>query len=169
MWEAIKATLTSANGVALTIIVAILIIAVLLIGIRLGKHGFLTIRTKHFTIGSKVSEREIIRREAETAYNFIMSIEGKIVNDTENYNKWFIKCILEKIYDKAIEWIMFNHITLNQLYVQDKQDTVLNLIYSLPIKDDFKTPEFKQRVENWVKELIEKLVNVKVLYGETSI
>ena len=63
---------------------------------------------------------------------------------------------------------MFNHITVNQLYIQDKQDTILNLIYALPINDYFKTPEFKNRVENWVKELIERLVNIKTLYGYNS-
>ena len=97
-----------------------------------------------------------------------MSIEGKIVSDETEYNEYFTKFILEKVYDKVIEWITFNHITVNQLYIQDKQDTILNLIYALPISDDFKTPEFKQRVCNWVKELIEQLVNVKKLYGSND-
>jgi hypothetical protein len=119
-------------------------------------------------IGKNVSERELIRRQIECAHDFIMSIEGKIVTDTSQYNGYFTKYILERTYDKVIEWIMFNHITINQLYIQDKQDTILNLIYALPITDDFKTPEFKARVENWVKELIERLVNVKTLYGYNS-
>ena len=45
---------------------------------------------------------------------------------------------------------------------------ILNLIYSLPVHDDFKSTEFKNRVCNWVKELIEQLVNVKVLYGNAE-
>ena len=53
-------------------------------------------------------------------------------------------------------------------YIQDKQDTILNLIYSLPVHEDFKSTEFKNRVCNWVKELIEQLVNVKVLYGNAD-
>ena len=97
-----------------------------------------------------------------------MSIEGKLATAEKQYNDYFAKYILERVYDKVIEWIMFNHITMNQLYIQDKQDTILNLIYAQPINDDFKTPEFKVRVENWVKELIERLVNVKTLYGESS-
>jgi hypothetical protein len=134
--------------------------------IILTKSGLLKINTKYLTVGNKVTDRELIRRQIEKAHDFVMSIEGKIISSetNEEYNQYFCKYILEKVYDKVIEWIMFNHITVNQLYIQDKQDTILNLIYALPINDDFKTPEFKQRVCNWVKELIEQLVNVKVLY-----
>lgn len=168
MWESISTTLTSKNGPSLLITIAILVVIIILLAIKLGRAGLLHIHTKHINIGSKVSEREIIRRQIEVAHDFIMSIEGKIVCDTSRYNGYFTKYILERVYDKVIEWIMFNHITVNQLYIQDKQDTILNLIYAQPINDEYKTPEFKSRVENWVKELVERLVNIKVLYGENS-
>ena len=165
MWESISNVLTSKNGTSLTLIVAAIVVLVLIIGIKLGKAGYLNINTKHVHIGTKVSERELIRRQIETAHDFVMSIEGKIMSEDNDYNEYFTKYILERVYDKVIEWIMFNHITVNQLYIQDKQDTILSLIYGLPINEDFKSPEFKNRVENWVKELIERLVNIKVLYG----
>ncbi len=168
MWNSLKDILTSANGVPLVIILVLLVVLVIRWGIRLGKAGLLNIHTRHVHIGSNVSERELIRRQIECAHDFIMSIEGKLVSDNMKYNEYFTKYILERVYDKVIEWIMFNHITVNQLYIQDKQDTILNLIYALPINSDFKTPEFKVRVENWVKELIERLVNVKTLYGYNS-
>lgn len=168
MWESFTSILTSNNGIPLFILVIILVLLVIRMGIKLGKAGLLSIRTKHFQIGNNVSERELIRRQIECAYDFIMSIEGKLVSDEMKYDEYFTKYILERVYDKVIEWIMFNHITVNQLYIQDKQDTILNLIYALPINSDFKTPEFKTRVENWVKELIERLVNVKTLYGYNS-
>ena len=168
MWESITTTLTSDNGPKLLITIAILLLIIIALTIRLGKSGLLSIHTKYVKIGNKVSEREIIRRQIEVAHDFIMSIEGKLVCDNSKYNGYFTKYILERVYDKVIEWIMFNHITMNQLYIQDKQDTILNLVYAQPISEEFKTPEFKVRVENWVKELVERLVNVKVLYGESS-
>ena len=137
---------------------------ILVLIIILGKSGILKINTKYVTLGNKVSDRELIRRQIEKAHEFVMSIEGKIVSSESNYDEYFVRYILERVYDKVIEWITFNHITVNQLYIQDKQDTILNLIYALPINDEFKTPEFKHRVENWVKELVEQLVNVKTLY-----
>ena len=164
MWDAIKSVLTSQNGVFISILLLTLVIMVLILIIALGKSGLLKKNTKYVTLGSKISERELIRRQIEKAHEFVMSIEGKIVSSETNYDEYFVKYILERVYDKVIEWITFNHITVNQLYIQDKQDTILNLIYALPISDDFKTPEFKHRVENWVKELIEQLVNVKTLY-----
>jgi hypothetical protein len=168
MWESITNILTSGNGIPLVIILVLLIILIIRMGIKLGRAGLLTIRTKHIRIGNSVSERELIRRQIECAHDFIMSIEGKLVSSEMKYDEYFAKYILERVYDKVIEWIMFNHITVNQLYIQDKQDTILNLIYALPINSDFKTPEFKVRVENWVKELIERLVNIKTLYGFNS-
>lgn len=164
MWEAIKSVLTSQNGVLISVLLLILIIMILVLIIILGKSGILKINTKYVTLGNKVSDRELIRRQIEKAHEFVMSIEGKIVSSESNYDEYFVKYILERVYDKVIEWITFNHITVNQLYIQDKQDTILNLIYALPIHDEFKTPEFKHRVENWVKELVEQLVNVKTLY-----
>ena len=164
MWNAIKEILTSQNGVLISVLLLILIIMILVLIIAFGKSGLLKINTKYVTLGNKVSDRELIRRQIEKAHEFVMSIEGKIISSESNYNEYFVKYILERVYDKVIEWITFNHITVNQLYIQDKQDTILNLIYALPIHDEFKTPEFKHRVENWVKELIEQLVNVKTLY-----
>lgn len=165
MWDSIKEILTSNNGIAIVILLLVLIFVVLSFVVVLIKTGFLKIYTKHVKLGNKISERELIRRQIEKAHEFVMGIEGKIYTDTTKYNGYFTKYILERIYDKVIEWIMFNHITVNQIYIQDKQETILNLIYALPINEEFKTPQFKEQVEKWVKELIEQLVNVKSLYG----
>lgn len=171
MWTSIKDVLTSENGIIIACLILLLIIAVLLFIILLIKCGFLKINTKYVKLSnkSKISERELIRRQTERAHDFIMGIEGKLVTDSnKEYDTYFTKYILERVYDKVIEWIMFNHITVNQLYIQDKQETILNLIYALPVHEDFKSTEFKNRVCNWVKELIEQLVNVKVLYGNVE-
>ena len=168
MWESIKGILTSENGIIIMSLLLVIIVMILVLAIVLIKSGLLKINTKHVKLGNKVSERELIRRQTERAHDFIMSIEGKLVDSNTEYDEYFTKYILERVYDKVIEWIMFNHITVNQLYIQDKQDTILNLIYSLPVHEDFKSTEFKNRVCNWVKELIEQLVNVKVLYGNVE-
>lgn len=168
MWETIKSVFTSGNGIGLGIIISLLVVIIIYMAIKLGKAGLLTIQTKHFRIGNKVTERELIRRQIEKAHSFVMSIEGKIPSD-QNYKEYLVKYILEKIYDEVIKWIMFNHITVNQLYIEDKQNCILNLIYSMPINEDFKTPEFKERVCKWVYELIEQLVNTKKLYSDITI
>ena len=161
MWEAIKEVLNGGNAVfILSFVLAVIILVVIFI-----RHGFISIRTKHVKIGKVKPEREIIRRQVETAHEFIMSIEGKIPR-TEQYGGYFTRYILERVYDKVIEWIMFNHITMSQMYVEDKQDCICNLVYLFDVGDDYKTPEFNCRMRTWTKELIEKLVQIRDLYSE---
>lgn len=162
MWETISTVLTSANAwqVLIFLVIAVFIFVILV------KGGVIAIKTKHFRIGQAEIERETIRRQVEAAHDFIMSIEGKINADTSHYNGYFTKFILERVYDKAIEWIMFNHISNTPMYVQDKQDTVCNLVYTFDIGDEFKTPEFKKRMCNWTQELIAKLVQTRELYNK---
>lgn len=162
MWETISTVLTSANAWQVLIFLAIAVF----IFVVLVKGGVIAIKTKHFRIGQAEIERETIRRQVEAAHDFIMSIEGKINADTSHYNGYFTKFILERVYDKAIEWIMFNHISNTTMYVQDKQDTVCNLVYTFDIGDEFKTPEFKKRMCNWTQELIAKLVQTRELYNK---
>ena len=162
MWETISTVLTSANAWQVLIFLAIAVF----IFVILVKGGVIAIKTKHFRIGQAEIERETIRRQVEAAHDFIMSIEGKINADTSHYNGYFIKFILERVYDKAIEWIMFNHISNMPMYVQDKQDTICNLIYTFNIGNEFKTPEFKKRMCNWTQELIAKLVQTRELYNK---
>ena len=162
MWESISTVLTSANAWQVLIFLAIAVF----IFVILVKGGVIAIKTKHFRIGQAEIERETIRRQVEAAHDFIMSIEGKINADTTHYNGYFTKFILERVYDKAIEWIMFNHISNTPMYVQDKQDTVCNLVYTFDIGDEFKTPEFKKRMCNWTQELIAKLVQTRELYNK---
>ena len=162
MWETISTVLTSANAWQVLIFLGIAVF----IFVLLVKGGVIAIKTKHFRIGQAEIERETIRRQVEAAHDFIMSIEGKINADTSHYNGYFTKFILERVYDKAIEWIMFNHISNTPMYVQDKQDTVCNLVYTFDIGDEFKTPEFKKRMCNWTQELIVKLVQTRELYNK---
>jgi hypothetical protein len=152
----------SDNAREILFFLAVVIIA----GIVLVKTGAVSIRTRHVRIGRAEAEREVIRRQVEAAHDFIMSIDGKIKADNSHYNCYFTKYILERVYDKAIEWIMFNHITNSTLYVQDKQDTICNLIYTFDVGADFKTPEFKNRVCNWVAELIDRLIKTREIYSK---
>lgn len=162
MWEAISNVLTSPNAREIMHTLVIVLVA----AIVLVKTGAVTVRTKHVRIGRAEAEREVIRRQVEAAHDFIMSIEGKIKADTTQYNGYFTKYILERVYDKTIEWIMFNHITNSTLYVQDKQDTICNLIYTFDVAEDFKTPEFKKRMCNWVAELIDRLIKTREIYSK---
>lgn len=168
MWESLGKIFSSENGAFALICVSIVLLVVLGLGALMAKLGILKINGKWLKMSNGMSERELVRRQAEAAHDFIMSIEGKLNIDVDKtkWNGYYLKYILERVYDKSIEWIIFNHITTNQLYVQDKQDTICNLVYSMGIDDKFKTPEFKMRMCKWTRELIERLVCVKTLYSQ---
>ena len=163
MWESISKVLTSENAWQVLIFLGIAVF----IFVLLVNGGVIAIKTKHFRAGQAEKEREIIRRQVESAHDFIMSIEGKIPENPK-YGGYFIKYILERVYDKVIELVMFNHISNTPMYVQDKQDTVCNLVYTFDIGDEFKTPEFKKRMCNWTQELIVKLVQTRELYTKEN-
>lgn len=162
MWQAISEVLTSGNALQVLIFLAVVIALFIL----LVKSGIVAIKTKHLRIGQAEKEREIIRRQVEAAHDFVMSIEGKIDTDMTRCNSFFIKYILERVYDKVIEWVMFNNISNSSMYVQDKQETICNLIYTFPIEKTFKTPEFKKRIQNWTAELIARLVQTREIYNK---
>lgn len=160
MWEAIKDILISGNA---WLILAFVIALVSIVSV-LSRMGLIKVSTKYLQIGNELTQRELIRRQVETAYTFIMSLYGKISDNEDACNGYFTRYVLERVYDKVIEWIMFNHITTNQLYVTDKQESICNLVYSMNVCDEFKTPEFKERMCNWTRELIGQLVRVKEVY-----
>ena len=120
MWETIKDVLTSGNAW----FILIFLVVVIVIGLILGRIGLIKVNTKHVQIGNEQTQRELVRRQVETAYTFVMSLEGKIITEGSMYDRYLTKYILERVYDKVIEWIIFNHITTNQLYVQDKQENI---------------------------------------------
>ena len=95
-----------------------------------------------------------------------MSIKGKVLfedSSDEQNNK--CELILEKVYDKVIDWINYNHISSNDSYINIKQGEIKNLIYSQDnLDDEYKTTEFADRVDGWVKELILNLIQIRKEY-----
>lgn len=163
MWESITKIFTSDNaglvGVLLIIIIGLLIWA--------GKHGLFSVHTDKFSIGGNDRELTIVRNQAEWAYRFVMSLEGKINVNTEKYGGFFTKCILEKVYDAIVNWITYNHITDNSAYVEIKQSEITSIVYGFEeLDDEFKTPEFKVRMENWTKEVILNLIKIRKVYSQ---
>ena len=93
-------------------------------------------------------------------------VRSKFKADETKYNGYFTKYILERVYDKVVEWITFNHLTLKNEYIEIKQEEICSLIYGLGIGEEYKTPEFKKRICNWTREVIEHLVQIREVYSE---
>lgn len=161
MWEAVKTVLTDGNtwqvlifGVFVTVAVAIA-----------SHKGLLSIKARGVRIGSDERERDIIRRQVEWAHLYIMSLHSKVFPARDEQHGYFTKYVLERCYDKAVEWITFNHLSVKNAYIELKQEEICSLVYGLGAAEEFRTPEFKARICAWVRELIEHLVRIREVYG----
>lgn len=133
------------------------------------------IKTNHITVGGEDAtayyERAVVRNQVNQAKLFCMALENKInamVSKKNKYTEYYIKYILECVYDKIVEWIMYNHIENTEQYIESKQWEISSLVYSFSPPDQFKTPEFQERMNKWVAEIIGRMSSVRKLYNRSK-
>ena len=162
MWETIKEVLLSANAWLILIFIAFMVFVI----IRMSQTGLLSIKAKGLRLGSDEKELTVVRNQSQWSYLYIMSLKGKLIDDSSDEKiKLICENVLEKVYDKVIDWITYNHINSSNSYIQIKQSEIKCLIYSQDIEEQFKTPEFEQRMNAWVKEAILKLIDIRKEYS----
>lgn len=132
------------------------------------------IKTDHIAIGGEDKrayyERAVVRNQVNQAKLFTMALENKILAmvDKPSDNGYYAKYILECVYDKIMEWIMYNHIENTDEYIESKQWEIQSLVYSFNPPDQFKTPEFKERMDKWTAEIIGRMVSIRKLYSKKN-
>lgn len=159
MWETISNILTSGNAVFILVTILLLVVVLAI----LGKKGLFSFDLKGIKMGSSENERTIIRQQSEWAKLYCDSMEPRLPHP-EGYDIWRSKYILECVYDEIMTWITYNHITLNESYVEIKQNKLVFLINSLTIKDEYHSEEFNDMVRKETKFIISKLVQIRELY-----
>lgn len=149
----------------------ILLIVVLVVLCKILK---IRINTEHIQIGGEDKrayyERSVVRNQVNQAKLFCMALENKIVDmiETPRSDGYYVKYILECVFDKITEWIMYNHIENSEAYIESKQWEIQSLVYSFNPPAQFKTPEFQERMNKWVAEIIGRMVNVRKIYSEKA-
>ena len=132
------------------------------------------ISSDHIAIGGEDKkayyERAVVRNQVNQAKLFTMALENKILAmvDKPSDNGYYVKYILECVYDKIVEWIMYNHIENTDEYIESKQWEIQSLVYSFNPPDQFKTPEFKERMDKWTAEIIGRMVSIRKLYSKKN-
>ena len=150
--------------------VILLIVAICI----LGKLLKVRVTTSHIQIGGEDKnsyyERAIVRNQVNQAKLFCMALENKInaLVDHKTADSYYVKYILECVYDKITEWIMYNHIENTEEYIESKQWEMQSLVYSFNPPDQFKTPEFQERINKWTAEIIGRLVSIRKLYEKQA-
>lgn len=143
----------------------------------LAKVAKVKVHTEHISIGTMPGEskeayyeRKIVQEQCDFAHAYLMGLIGKITDVCPDHqlihNGWMTKCILEYAYDEFVTWIHYNHISADDAYVSVKQAKICSLIYAQPVRPEFKTPEFQERMKAWVKEIIIELVRIRKVYTE---
>lgn len=161
-WEAVKEVLTSPNA---WMFLLFLVFAIFIL-VKMSKSGLISFKGKGLRIGSDERELTIVRNQTQWAHLYIMSIKGKLIDENSSeLTRAICENILEKVYDKIIEWITFNHINSSNSYVEIKQSEIKCLVYSLVVSEEFKTPEFENRMNGWVREVILNLINIRKEYS----
>ena len=147
----------------------ILLIVILAIVLKVFK---IKIKTDHFQIGGEQAsayyERKIVQEQSDFVHTFLKGLIGKITlvcaDHTLSHDGWMTKYILEEVYDEILDWIHYNHICDNDAYISVKQSKICALVYSFPVRPEFKTPEFEARIQRWVSEVIKEMVRIRNVY-----
>ena len=132
------------------------------------------IKTDHITVGGEDAtayyERAVVRNQVNQAKLFCMALENKVLAMVEapKNDGYFAKYVLECVFDKICEWIMYNHMENTDEYIESKQWEIQSLVYSFNPPDVFKTPEFQARMNKWVAEIIGRMVSVRKLYNKKN-
>lgn len=163
MWEAIRDVLVSANS---GVVMACLLILVVILSV-LSRKGILSINTKGLTLGADVKERDIIRQQVEWTHCYVRSLYSTIQPMSNNaYQGYFTRYILEQCYSEIVDWITFNHITLDSDYIAIKQTKIKSIVFSYDLDPQFKTPKFEKQIDAWVEEVIKKLALIRDVYRD---
>lgn len=168
--ETLATILTSKDFLSSIPSVILLIIAICI----LGKILKVRVTTSHIQIGGEdknsYNERAIVRNQVNQAKLFCMALENKInaLVEHKTADGYYVKYILECVYDKMTEWIMYNHIENTDEYIESKQWEIQSLVYSFNPPDQFKTPEFQERINRWTAEIIGRLVSIRKLYEKQA-
>ena len=164
--ETLATILTSKDFLSSIPSVILLVVAICI----LGKLLKVRVTTSHIQIGGEdrnsYYERAIVRNQVNQAKLFCMALENKInaLVEHKSADGYYVKYILECVYDKITEWIMYNHIENTEEYIESKQWEMQSLVYSFNPPDQFKTPEFQERINKWTAEIIGRLVSIRKLY-----
>lgn len=159
MWESISSVLNGNNG----ILVIIAVVVIILVLIYLSKNGGFALHTSFLSLGGADRERDVIRHQIESAHaEVLLAMDSLNIPDD-----WHTKYIFERVYDKVVEWVIFNHISTTPLYIESKFMAVYNLCTSLGMVE-LRENENKEKLHNWVRELVHKLVDIRKYYSDAK-
>lgn len=162
MWEAISDILNSSNGS--TVIVVFLVCV--LIAFVMVKGGFLQVHTNAIKIGARDSERNVIRQQQDYVWQHLTTAEKKLRKKIDGYDKRLGLIIVQAAYIEYCTWIAQNHLTMNESYIELKQQKLVDVVGQYTEKEEFQTDEFIDYIRQDTKETICQLIDIREIYKD---
>ena len=146
------------------IIIAILITAGFLKGkkIKIGKAEITEEIEKKVVSNTRISEREIIKRQIHIARAVCANFKAHVPN-YKNYNESVIENICYKVSDEIEDLILFNHLSLDDNYINSRFPLIWSVIEN-NVNSNFKEEDcrlLKDSTYRDFRKLIEILLNVR--------
>ena len=161
MWETIGNVL---NGTNAGMVIATLLI-VITIAFFLVRTNTIQINTPSVRIGMADRERNIIRQQQDYVWNHLREAEANLPKD-KNYNKQLGQIIIMTAYIEYVKWISFNHLSRSEAYIGVKQSSLVALINSLTVKEEYKNEEFINYIKNDTRDTILKLIEIREVFRD---
>ena len=146
------------------VIILLIIMVVSYILLRTGK---LQIKTKSMRLGKadiEENERKIMRHQMSFLH---ISAEGIASRLPSNLDVWRTKYIIAKVCDVLEEAILYNHIERgDEKYISIKQKLAYNAVIKRSEDDYFKTQEFHDLCDKFVRDMLNEFVNIREVYSK---
>lgn len=146
------------------VIILLIIMVVSYILLRTGK---LQIKTKSMRLGKadiEENERKIMRQQMSFLH---ISAESMISRLPSDLDVWRTKYIIAKVCDVLEEAILYNHIERgDEKYVSIKQKLAYNAVLKRSESDYFKTQEFHDLCDKFVRDMLNEFVNIREVYSK---
>lgn len=134
----------------------------LIVMVMLLRKGLFKLNIGGLTLGrSPETERRIIASQISYCTLSIEAIANQLCKDLNHINSWHIKYVLEKILDEYVRRISVNHLTSDEVYIEDVVLTILAITRKRANDPYFYTKEFDTYVYNETKKIITHCVDIR--------
>ena len=131
------------------------------------RTGKLQIKTKSMRLGKadiEENERKIMRQQMSFLHISAESMVSRLPSDLD---VWRTKYIIAKVCDVLEEAILYNHIERgDEKYISIKQKLAYNAVLKRSESDYFKTQEFHDLCDKFVRDMLNEFVNIREVYSK---
>lgn len=126
------------------------------------RKGIFSVNTGAVQLGrTKGREREILSKQISYINLHMGTIAVQLCKQFPEVNKYHIKYVVELLIDELVKRVTLNHISLDEIYVEDTTLTLVQISRKRSEKDYFWSEEFEAFTREEVKKILTQLLNIR--------